>query len=91
VTLVNELRLEQADPDTKGDLFEHVLRQIKHAGELGQFRTFGTDGTPVLPPHLHFDAKCAALKFGALTRRRETTNPVIGAIAVEGSRCAGRV
>jgi hypothetical protein len=35
--------------------------------------------------------KCAALKFGALTRRRETTNPVIGAIAVEGSRCAGRV
>lgn len=39
VTLVNELRLEQADPDTKGDLFEHVLRQIKQAGELGQFRT----------------------------------------------------
>ncbi|SFU77008.1 HsdM family class I SAM-dependent methyltransferase [Nitrosospira multiformis] len=39
VTLVNELRLEQADPDTKGDLFEHVLRQIRQAGELGQFRT----------------------------------------------------
>ncbi|MCJ2042527.1 type I restriction-modification system subunit M [Methylobacterium sp. J-059] len=39
VTLVNELRLEGADPDTKGDLFEHVLRQIKQAGELGQFRT----------------------------------------------------
>jgi type I restriction enzyme M protein len=39
VTLVNELRLERADPDTKGDLFEHVLRQIKQAGELGQFRT----------------------------------------------------
>lgn len=39
VTLVNELRLEQADSDTKGDLFEHVLRQIKQAGELGQFRT----------------------------------------------------
>ena len=39
VTLVNELRLEQADPDTKGDLLEHVLRQIKQAGELGQFRT----------------------------------------------------
>lgn len=39
VNLVNELRLEQADPDTKGDLFEHVLRQIKQAGELGQFRT----------------------------------------------------
>ena len=38
-----------------------------------------------------FYQKCAALKFGALTRRRETTNPVIGAIAVEGSRCAGRV
>ena len=36
---MNELRLEQADPDTKGDLFEHVLRQIKQAGELGQFRT----------------------------------------------------
>jgi len=39
VTLVNALRLDQADPDTKGDLFEHVLRQIKQAGELGQFRT----------------------------------------------------
>ena len=39
VNLVNQLRLEQADPDTKGDLFEHVLRQIKQAGELGQFRT----------------------------------------------------
>ena len=39
VSLVNELRLEHADPDTKGDLFEHVLRQIKQAGELGQFRT----------------------------------------------------
>ena len=39
VTLVNELRLEGADPDSKGDLFEHVLRQIKQAGELGQFRT----------------------------------------------------
>lgn len=38
-TLVNELRLEEADSDTKGDLFEHVLRQIKQAGELGQFRT----------------------------------------------------
>lgn len=39
VTLVNDLRLEQSDPDTKGDMFEHVLRQIKQAGELGQFRT----------------------------------------------------
>jgi type I restriction enzyme M protein len=39
VTLVNELRLEHADPDSKGDLFEHVLRQIRQAGELGQFRT----------------------------------------------------
>ena len=39
VTLVNQLRLDDADPDTKGDLFEHVLKQIKQAGELGQFRT----------------------------------------------------
>jgi type I restriction enzyme M protein len=38
-SLVNELRLERADPDSKGDLFEHVLRQIRQAGELGQFRT----------------------------------------------------
>lgn len=37
--LVDGLRLDQADADTKGDLFEHVLRQIKQAGELGQFRT----------------------------------------------------
>ena len=27
------------DADTKGDLFEHVLRQIRQAGELGHFRT----------------------------------------------------
>ncbi len=39
ITLVDNLRLDQADSDTKGDLFEHVLRQIKQAGELGQFRT----------------------------------------------------
>jgi len=39
VRLVGELRLDQADADTKGDLFEHVLRQMKQAGELGQFRT----------------------------------------------------
>jgi type I restriction enzyme M protein len=39
VTLVDGLRLDQADSDTKGDLFEHVLKQIKQAGELGQFRT----------------------------------------------------
>ncbi|CAL8979142.1 putative type I restriction enzymeP M protein [Rhodoplanes serenus] len=39
VTLINQLRLDEADPDTKGDLFEHVLKQIKQAGELGQFRT----------------------------------------------------
>jgi type I restriction enzyme M protein len=39
INLVDGLRLDQADADTKGDLFEHVLRQIKQAGELGQFRT----------------------------------------------------
>ena len=39
VNLVDSLHLDQADADTKGDLFEHVLRQIKQAGELGQFRT----------------------------------------------------
>ena len=39
VNLVDGRRLDQADADTKGDLFEHVLRQIKQAGELGQFRT----------------------------------------------------
>lgn len=39
VNLVDGLYLDQADADTKGDLFEHVLRQIKQAGELGQFRT----------------------------------------------------
>ena len=39
VGLVDRLGLDSADADTKGDLFEHVLRQIKQAGELGQFRT----------------------------------------------------
>ena len=39
VNLVDGLRLDQADGDTKGDLFEHVLKQISQAGELGQFRT----------------------------------------------------
>lgn len=39
VTLIDQLRLDQADADSKGDLFEHVLKQIKQAGELGQFRT----------------------------------------------------
>ena len=40
VTLVDGLKLDPAkDSDTKGDLFEYVLKQIKQAGELGQFRT----------------------------------------------------
>jgi type I restriction enzyme M protein len=39
VTLIDGLRLDDADSDTKGDLFEHILKQIKQAGELGQFRT----------------------------------------------------
>jgi type I restriction enzyme M protein len=39
VTLVDGLKLDEADGDTKGDLFEHVLKQIRQAGELGQFRT----------------------------------------------------
>ena len=39
VSHVNDLHLEQVDAETKGDLFEHVLRQIRQAGELGQFRT----------------------------------------------------
>lgn len=36
---VDHLRLDDEDADTKGDLFEHVLKQIKTAGELGQFRS----------------------------------------------------
>ena len=39
VSQVNDLHLELVDADAKGDLFEHVLRQIRQAGELGQFRT----------------------------------------------------
>jgi type I restriction enzyme M protein len=39
INLIDELRLDQADADTKGDLFEYVLKQISQAGELGQFRT----------------------------------------------------
>ena len=39
INLVDGLRLDQEDADSKGDLFEHVLKQIKQAGELGQFRT----------------------------------------------------
>ena len=39
VSQLNDLHLDRVDADTKGDLFEHVLRQIQKAGELGQFRT----------------------------------------------------
>ena len=39
VSQLNDLHLDRVDADTKGDLFEHVLRQIRKAGELGQFRT----------------------------------------------------
>ena len=39
VSHLNDLHLDRVDADTKGDLFEHVLRQIRQAGELGQFRT----------------------------------------------------
>lgn len=36
---VGDLKLENQDPDTKGDLFEYILKQISASGELGQFRT----------------------------------------------------
>lgn len=39
VSMVDALHLDDVDADTKGDLFEHVLRQARQAGELGQFRT----------------------------------------------------
>ena len=39
VSQLNDLHLDRVDADTNGDLFEHVLRQIRQAGELGQFRT----------------------------------------------------
>ncbi len=39
ISQLNNLHLHRVDADTKGDLFEHVLRQIRQAGELGQFRT----------------------------------------------------
>ena len=39
VSQLNDLHFHRVDADTKGDLFEHVLRQIRQAGELGQFRT----------------------------------------------------
>ena len=39
VSQLSDLHLDRVDADTKGDLFEHVLRQIRQAGELGQFRT----------------------------------------------------
>ncbi len=39
VSQLSDLHLDRVDADTKGDLFEHVLCQIRQAGELGQFRT----------------------------------------------------
>ena len=39
VTLSTACGSTRSDADSKGDLFEHVLKQIKQAGELGQFRT----------------------------------------------------
>ncbi len=39
ISKIDELNLYKLDPDTKGDLFEFVLKQVKQAGELGQFRT----------------------------------------------------
>ena len=39
ISKIDDLDLQNEDPDTKGDLFEYVLKQIKQAGELGQFRT----------------------------------------------------
>ena len=39
VVKVDGLRLDEHDADTKGDLFEYLLKRIKTAGELGAFRT----------------------------------------------------
>ena len=39
VSLITSINLDNYDTDTKGDIFEYILSQIKQAGELGQFRT----------------------------------------------------
>lgn len=39
LTMIDGLNLGMEDADSKGDLFEYVLKQIRTAGELGQFRT----------------------------------------------------
>ena len=49
VTLIDHLGLDDADADTKGDLFEHILKQIKQAGELGQFQRRATSSAPSSP------------------------------------------
>lgn len=36
---INELDLNDQDSDTKGDLFEYVIKKLKTSGELGQYRT----------------------------------------------------
>ena len=36
---INELDLNEQDSDTKGDLFEYVIKKLKTSGELGQYRT----------------------------------------------------
>ena len=46
VNLVDGLRLDQADADTKGDLFEHVLRQIKQAGNMASSARRGMSSAP---------------------------------------------
>lgn len=56
VELIRQLKLENLDFDTKGDIFEYILKQTRQAGELGQFRT---------PRHIiDFMVKILNPKFG---------------------------
>jgi hypothetical protein len=73
------LRWRELDSNPRSPVMRHPDLDVRHRRRASA------------PTALAFNAKCAALKLGALTRLRETTNSVIGAIAVEGSRCAGPV
>lgn len=39
VRIINDMHIKEQNRDTKGDLYEHLLSELKTAGKNGQFRT----------------------------------------------------
>ena len=74
VGLIDGLRLNETDGDSKGDLFEYVLKQVKQAGERGTMVNFTFHGIGGDHLSVSKEAHEELLRFLAANRKQYWTD-----------------